>query len=74
MTDVPCLVVVFELERRPRIIGAGRLSEAELVRCVDWITSHGLEGMNFDAWLTRYLANRRLRATIAALEERGRAA
>jgi hypothetical protein len=56
----PALVIAFELERRPRAVNANELTEAELVRLVDWISSHG--HMNLDEWLGRQLARRERRA------------
>jgi len=62
--SAPALVVVFELERPPRIINGDRLTEAELRRVVDWIEAHGTDGLDFSAWLDRHLATRRLRVTL----------
>jgi hypothetical protein len=50
----PALIIAFELERKPRAINAEELSEADLVRLVDWLVSHDL-GLQLREWLARYL-------------------
>jgi hypothetical protein len=59
--DVPVLIVAFELERRPRVLHARDLSEAELRRIVDWIVSHDGGRLPFEEWLERHLIARGIR-------------
>jgi hypothetical protein len=54
--SAPALIIVFELERKPRALNAGRLTDDELVRLVDWICAHG--PMLLEEWLERHLAKR----------------
>jgi hypothetical protein len=58
--DVPALVVRFELEGPARAVNARELSEAELVRIIDWLKAHNL-GLSLDAWLDRHLISRGIR-------------
>jgi hypothetical protein len=55
------LLVAFELERKPRALNAGDLTEAELRRIVDWITSHDGGRLAFHDWLEWHLASRGIR-------------
>ena len=55
---VPALVIRFELERKPRALNADDLSEADLVRLVDWIVSHDGGRMLLEEWLERQLDQR----------------
>jgi hypothetical protein len=59
--DIPALVVVFELERKPRALNARDLSEAELSRIIDWIVSHDGGRLAFENWLEWHLVSRGIR-------------
>lgn len=56
----PALLIEFELERAPRVLNGRDLSEAELRRLTDWITSHdgGINRALWE-WVERHLALRR---------------
>jgi len=58
--DIPVLIVAFPLEGKARALNAGQLTEAELVRVVDWLKAHNL-GLSFDDWLDRHLVRRGIR-------------
>ena len=57
--STPALVIRFELERKPRALNAEQLSDAELVRLVDWIVSHDGGRLLLEEWLDRNLVRRR---------------
>jgi hypothetical protein len=59
--DPPVLLVAFELERKPRALNAGDLTEAELRRIVDWVTSHDGGRLAFHEWLEWHLVSRGIR-------------
>jgi hypothetical protein len=54
----PALVIAFELERTPRALNAGDLTDDELVRVCDWITAHTGWSSGLGSWLDRVLACR----------------
>jgi hypothetical protein len=59
--SAPTLIVAFELERPARALNAHDLSEAELSRVIDWITSHDDGRLAFREWLDRHLVQRGIR-------------
>jgi hypothetical protein len=63
----PTLLVAFELERLPRAVNSDELSEGDLRRLVDWISSH--DGINFEAWLEWHLIARRQREVLERIAE-----
>jgi hypothetical protein len=54
----PALVIAFELERTPRALNVGDLTDDELVRVGDWIGSHTGWRTGLGGWLNRVLACR----------------
>jgi hypothetical protein len=59
--NTPTLVIAFELERRPRALNAADLTEAELIRIIDWVTSHDGGRLAFHEWLEWHLVSRGIR-------------
>jgi ribosome modulation factor len=57
----PRLILAFELERRPQALNARDLSEAELRRLIDWITSHDGGRLRLEEWLEWHLVSRGIR-------------
>jgi hypothetical protein len=57
----PTLVIAFELERPPRALNAHDLTEGDLRRLIDWITSHDGGRLRLEEWLEWHLVVRGIR-------------